>query len=127
MSGMGLFVNEHAAPEGSPDPHERDTDPGNPPPVGMTLAENDATPPAITVAAEGGRTLTEKSLTNALPLTGGKLPPAKLRTALFPSGSGPESTVIGAVTLTLTLAAGLIVVVVVPPEVVDVVVDVFTT
>jgi hypothetical protein len=80
------------------------------------------------VAAEGGRTLTEKSLTNTLPLTEGKLPPAKLRTALFPSGSEPEpeSTVIGAVTLTLTLAAGLIVVVVVPPEVVDVVVDVFT-
>ena len=66
MSGMGLLVKEHVAPDGKPDPHASETEPGNPPVfkgTGLTLAVKVATPPAITVAAEGGTMLTEKSLT----------------------------------------------------------------
>ena len=126
MLGIGLLVKEQLAPNGSPDPQASETDPGNPAPVGVTTALKLATPPAITVAAEGGAMLTEKSLTVAEPLIGEVVPPGKLSAALLPSESGPESTVVGAVTVTVTCAAGLIVVVVVPPEVVDVVGEVFT-
>ena len=34
--GMGLLMKEHAAPEGRPDPQARETDSGNPAPVGVT-------------------------------------------------------------------------------------------
>ena len=125
MLGIGLLVKEQAAPEGR-DPQASETDPGNPAPVGVTKALNVATPPAITVAAEGGTMLTVKSLTVAEPLIGEVVPPGKLSAALLPSESGPESTVVGAVTVTVTCAAGAIVVVVVPPEVVDVIAEVFT-
>ena len=128
MLGIGLLVpKSQVAPNGSPDPHASDTEPGNPPPVGMTFAVKFATPPAITVAAEGARMLTVKSLTVAFPLIDGRLPPVKLSTALLPSESGPVSTFVGAVTLTVTCAAKPMVVVVVPPDVVVVVGEVGTT
>lgn len=38
MFGMGLLVNEQAAPEGRPDPQARETDSGKPAPVGVTFA-----------------------------------------------------------------------------------------
>ena len=58
--------------------------------------------------------------------TGGVLPPAKVSFALFPRDKGPESTVVGAVTVTATCAAGAMVVVVTPPDVVVVVTEVGT-
>jgi hypothetical protein len=37
--GIGVLVNEHDPPEGSPDPQLRETDCGNPAPVGEILTE----------------------------------------------------------------------------------------
>ena len=87
--------------EGRPDPHARETDSGNPEPVGVTFTVNVAGSPAFTVAL-AGLALILKSFTVALPLIVGVPPPGKLRNALFPIESGPDNTVVGAVTVTVT-------------------------
>ena len=127
MLGIGLLVPKSQVDWGGSDAHANETEPGNPAPVGVTSALKVATPPAITVAAEGGAMPMEKSLTVADPLIGDVLPPEKLSAALLPKESDPLRTFVGAVTFTVAVAAGLIVVVVVLPEVVIVVGEVGTT
>ena len=106
MFGIGLLVNVQAAPNGKPDGQESETEPGKPGGVGVTTASKVATPPAITLAADGGAIATEKSLTiadcgadevwNPVPRTE--------RVALFVIFV-PLGAVVGAVTLTVTLDA----------------------
>lgn len=90
-------------PAGAPAPHEMATDSGKPEPVGVTWIEYFTESPEAIVVGVVGLEFTEKSFTVAEFLTDEVVPPGKLSVAALPIEFDPCT--VGALTVTVTLAA----------------------